>query len=177
MGSYSSRFMFTGKISNMITIRPIRNEEIPAVKHIIYQVAYNIFGFDGTLEDSIRYYTDLGILNDMDDVQAHYFNNGGTFLVVLNGEQVLGSGALRKLDEDTAELKRMWLLEAWHGQGIGYRLISKLTHFAKEKGYAQIRLQTSPEQIRALGFYRNIGFYEIPCYNDDVGEISMEIQV
>ncbi len=39
----------------------------------------------------------------------------------------------------------------------------------------RVRLQTSPEQVRALEFYRKVGFYEIPCYNDDVGEISMEI--
>lgn len=161
----------------MITIRPIHEDETPAVKQIIHQVAYNIFGFDGTLEDSIRHYTDLGILYDLDDVQAHYFNNGGMFLVVHNGEQVIGSGAVRKLDEETAELKRMWLLEAWHGQGIGYRLISQLLHFAKEKGYARIRLQTSPEQIRALAFYSKVGFYKIPCYNDDPGEISMEFKL
>ena len=177
MGSYSSRFIFTGKISNMITIRPIRKDEIPAVKYIIHSVAYNIFGFDGTLEDSIRYYTDLEILNDMDDIQAHYFNNGGTFLIAHNGEQVIGSGALRKLDEETAELKRMWLLETWHGQGVGYRLFSKLIHFAKEKGYARIRLQTSPEQIRALAFYQKVGFYEIPCYSEDVDEVSMELSI
>jgi putative acetyltransferase len=161
----------------MITIRPVREEDIPAVKQIIHQVAYNIFGFEGTLEDSIRYYTDLGILIDLEDVQAHYLKNRGTFLVVHNGEQVIGSGAVRKLDEETAELKRMWLLEAWHGQGIGYQLISQLLCFAKENAYVRIRLQTSPEQIRALAFYRKVGFYEIPCYNNDHGEISMEYKL
>jgi putative acetyltransferase len=161
----------------MITIRPIHEEEIPAVKHIIYRVAYNIFGFDGTLEDSIRYYTDLDIFNDMDNLHAHYFDAGGMFLVVLNGEQVIGSGALRKLDEKIVELKRMWLLEEYHGLGIGYRIILELFDFARAKGYAHIRLQTSPEQVRALEFYRKVGFYEIPCYNDDVGEISMEISL
>ena len=161
----------------MVTIRPIRNGEITSVKSIMYSVAYNIFGFDGTLEESIQHYEDLGIHQDMEDVRAHYFDTGGTFLVVLNGEQVIGSGALRKLDDRTAELKRMWLLEAYHGQGIGYRVITQLFDFARKKGYAHIRLQTSPEQVRALAFYRKVGFYEIPCYNDAIGEISMEISL
>jgi len=161
----------------MITIRPIKPEEIPAVKRIILSVAYNIFGFDGTLEESFRHYEASGELIDMDDVGSHYFENGGMFLVVLNGEQVIGSGALRRLDSETAELKRMWLLEAYHGQGIGYRLINHLLDFARKNGYVRIRLQTSPEQVRALGFYRKIGFYEIPSYNDDVGEISMELNL
>jgi len=158
----------------MITIRPICDEEIPAAKRVILSVAYNIFGFDGTLEDSIRYFLAAGKLKDLDDVQANYFKAGGMFLVALNGEQVIGSGALRRLDDETAELKRMWLLEAYHGQGVGYRLITQLFDFARMQGYTRVRLQTSPEQIRALAFYRKVGFHEIPCYNDGVGEISME---
>lgn len=161
----------------MITIRPIREADIPAAKRVILSVAYNIFGFDGTLEDSIRHFLEAGELKDMDDVQANYFEAGGTFLVVLNGEQVIGSGALRRLDAKTAELKRMWLLEAYQGQGLGYRLIRQLFDFARQQGYTQIRLQTSPEQVRALDFYRKVGFYEIPCYNQDSSEISMEIDV
>ena len=165
------------KIRTMITIRPIHKEEIPAVKQIIHCAAYNIFGFNGTLEESIRYYDGLGIFKDLEDVQDHYFQKGGTFLVVLNGEQVIGSGALRKLDEKIVELKRMWLLEEYHGQGIGYRVILELFDFAREKGYSLVRLQTSPEQIRALAFYRKVGFYKIPCYNDDLDEISMELDL
>jgi putative acetyltransferase len=161
----------------MITIRPIREGEIPAAKRVILSVAYNIFGFDGTLEDSIRHFLAAGKLKDMNDVQANYFKAGGTFLVALNGEQVIGSGALRRLDGDTAELKRMWLFEAYHGQGIGYRLITQLFDFARKQRYLRIRLQTSPEQVRALAFYRKVGFYEIPCYNDGVGEISMEVNL
>jgi ribosomal protein S18 acetylase RimI-like enzyme len=68
----------------------------------------------------------------------------------------------------------MWLAEAYHGQGLGYRLILELFAFAREHGYIRIRLQTSPEQVRALDFYRKVGFYEIPCYNEAVSEISME---
>ena len=161
----------------MITIRPIREEEIPAAKRVILTVAYNIFGFDGTLEDSIRHFEASGEFKDMDDVQAHYFNARGTFLVALNGKRVIGSGALRRLEDDTAELKRMWLLEAYYGQGIGYRLLMRLFDFAREQKYRRIHLQTSPEQIRALDFYRKVGFYEIPCYNEEVSEISMEIRL
>ena len=161
----------------MITIRFIQKGEEEAVKQVIYKVAYNIFGFDGTLEDSIRHYEELGVLDDLKDVQANYFEADGTFLVATNGERVIGSGAIRKIDTDTAELKRMWLLDEYHGQGIGYRLIQKLFDFAHKTGFQRIRLQTSSEQIRALEFYRKLGFYEIPSYNKDTDEVSMEIHV
>ena len=159
----------------MITIRPIKPEEIAAAKRIILTVAYNIFGFDGTLEESIRHFEAVGRLNDMDEVKSHYFDNKGMFLVALNGKQVIGSGALRRLDNETAELKRMWLLESYHGQGIGYRLLMQLIDFARQSGYKRIRLQTSPKQFRALDFYTKVGSYEIPTYNDDSDEVSMEL--
>lgn len=161
----------------MVVIRPIKQEEIPAVKRVILSVAYNIFGFDGTLEESIRHFEASGEFKDMDEVHSHYFDNQGMFLVALNDGQVIGSGALRRLDDKTAELKRMWLLESYHGQGIGYRLMTQLFDFACANGYARIRLQTSSEQTRALDFYRRIGFYEIPCYNEDTSEISMEMKI
>jgi putative acetyltransferase len=161
----------------MITIRPIKQEEIPAAKRVILSVAFNIVGFNGTLEESIRHFEASGEFNDMDNVGSHYFENGGMFLVVLNGAQVIGSGGLHILDNQTAELKRMWLLEAYHGQGIGYRLINQLFDFARKNGYTCIRLQTSPEQNRALDFYRKVGFGEITCYNEDFDEISMEMDL
>ena len=159
----------------MITIRPARQEEIPAVKRVMYSVAYNIFGFDGTLEESIRYHEEQESRPDLENIHVHYFENGGQFLVAFNGEQVIGSGALRKLDDETAELKRMWLLEKYHGHGIGFHLISQLFDFAKKQGYKRVRLQTSLEQTRALAFYRKVGFYKIPCYNEGDDDVSMEI--
>lgn len=161
----------------MITIRPVRQEEIPAVKTIIHSVAYNIFGFNGTLEDSIQHYEDQRVFKDLEDVRANYFEAGGIFLIALNGREIIGSGAVRRLSEDRAELKRMWLLEMYHGLGIGYRLVTRLFAFAREKGYTRICLQTSPEQTRALAFYRKVGFTEISCYNEDFDEISMEIPI
>lgn len=161
----------------MITIRPIQQDEVLAAKLVIITVAFDIFGFDGTIEDSLRHFEEAGTFDDMNDVKTNYENPGGRFLVVLDAEKVIGSGALRRMDEETGELKRMWLLEDYHGQGIGFRLIQELFAFAREQGYIRVRLQTSPPQTRAIDFYRKLGFYEIPCYNDEDNEISMEIKL
>lgn len=159
----------------MIEIRPIQPHEIPQAKHIILSVAYRIYGWDGTLEDSIRHFEETGEFHDMDEVQSHYFNNKGLFLAALDDENLIGSGAIRKWDETTAELKRMWLLEEYHGRGIGYQLITRLFDFARAERYKRIILQTGSEQSRAVKFYRRLGFVEIPTYNNQPNEISMEI--
>jgi ribosomal protein S18 acetylase RimI-like enzyme len=159
----------------MISIRTIRQNEVKDVKNLICAVAYNIFGFDGSLEESIRHYESQGVFQDLEDVVANYFANGGTFLVAVGQAEIIGSGAILRIDASTAELKRMWLLEKFHGQGIGYRLMTELLSFAHGKGYSHIRLQTSPQQTRALAFYHKVGFYEIPDYAGDPNEISMEL--
>ena len=64
---------------------------------------------------------------------------------------IIGTGAIRKLEGDLCELKRLWLLTEYHGQGLGYRMLRELLAFARETGYQRIRLETDPvAQRRAL---------------------------
>ncbi len=161
----------------MLTIQPIYIDEIPAAKRVILTVAYNIYGWHGSLEDSIRHFEEIGEFRDMDEVQSQYFENDGLFLVILDDDRVIGSGAVRKLDTLTCELKRMWLLEVYHGKRIGYEVFIRLLEFARSKNYQVMRLQTSPEQVRAIAFYRKLGFYEIKSYNENPDEISMELKI
>lgn len=159
----------------MIAIRPIQQHESTDARRMILTVAYGIFGWNGTLEESIRHFEASGEFADLDDIEACYIQNGGLFLVAFDDDQLIGTGALRKLDAETAELKRMWLMPEYHHHRIGYTLFSQLRDFACQKGYKRIRLQTSPLQERAITFYRQLGFQEIPCYNTDYSEVSMEL--
>lgn len=161
----------------MIRIRPIQPEDVPAVKRLIGTVAYGIFGWDGSLEDSLRHFSASGDFADMDDLSGHYFDRGGLFLIALDDAQLIGSGALRKLDDETAELKRMWLAGNYQGRGIGFRILTHLFDFARQWGYTRVRLQTSREQTRAIGFYRRVGFYEIAPYAHEPDDVSMEIML
>jgi GNAT superfamily N-acetyltransferase len=129
-----------------ITIRPIREDEIPAAKRVILTVAYSIFGWDGNLEDSIRHFEACGEYDDMDDLQSHYFENGGLFLAALDDDKLIGTGAIRKLNDCTAELKRVWLLDAYQGRRIGFQLVKQLLDLARVRGYQRVRLQTSHQQ-------------------------------
>ncbi len=113
----------------------------------------------------------------MDNFQEVYFNHNGVFLAVLEAGKLIGTGALKQIDAETAELKRLWLLEQYHGQKIGYAVVIRLFAFAREKGYQRVRLQTGEEQVRALAFYKRLGFYQIPSYNGDNDEVSLEIRL
>ena len=160
----------------MIEIRRIKPDEGPAAKRVIYRVAHDIFHDPRSLEESIVYHESRGELKDMDDIQRNYFEKGGIFLVMLDDNHLIGTGAIRQLENDTCELKRLWLLSQYHGKGLGYRMLQELFSFAREKGYKRIWLQTDAvQQSRALEFYRRLGFHEIPRYTDRTDDIAMEM--
>jgi putative acetyltransferase len=164
------------KMFHMITIRRIEPHEVPFAKELIYRVAHQVFQDTRTLEESMAYYESRGQLHDMDDVQQTYFENEGTFLVMTDEDQIIATGAIRKIDDSICELKRVWLLFEHHGRGLGYRMIEELLAFAREKGYRRVRLETDrDDQRRAYELYKRLGFYEIPRYSDNEEDAAMEM--
>ena len=163
----------------MINIRRIKPDEAAAAKRVIYRVAHEIFKDPRTLEDSIAYHESRGELEDMDNIQKNYFENGGTFLVLEDEAQIIGTGAIRQLQDKICELKRLWLLTEYHGKGLGYRMLQELLAVARGMGYERIRLETDAVfQKRAVQFYQQIGFHEIPISNATPDEdILMELSL
>jgi putative acetyltransferase len=162
----------------MIRIRPIESHEIPTAKELVYRVAHQLFRDARPLEESIAFYEARGQLYDMDDLQESYVDNGGIFLVMTDNDRIIGTGAIRKIDDEVCELKRVWLLFEYHGQGLGYRMIQELLSFAREKGYRRIRLETDRDaQSRAYNLYRRLGFYEIPRYSNNEDDAAMEMDL
>ena len=160
----------------MIHIRRIGPHEIPFAKELIYRVAHQLFQDTRPLEEAIAFYETRHQMHDMDNVQQTYFDNDGIFLVITDDDQIIGTGAIRKIDSETCELKRIWLLFEYHGRGLGYRMIQELLAFAREKGYRRIRLETDRDaQRRAYSLYERLGFYEIPRYSDNEDDAAMEM--
>jgi len=162
----------------MLVIRPIKPDEWMAAKRVVYRVAFVIFGRSRPLEEFIAYHESIHELKDMDDIQKNYFKNGGTFLGMFKDGEMICTGALRRLDDETCELKRLWLLNEYHGQGLGYRMLQELLGIARGMGYQRVWLETDPvAQSWALNFYKQVGFYEIPGYSDRGDEVAMEMQL
>ena len=111
---------------------------------------------------------------DLDTTSTQYSEPSGIFLVLLDGDQVVGTGAIRRLDPQTCELKRLWFLPAYRGQGHGRQMLAQLLAFAASAGCQRIRLDTAPELQAANRLYRRLGFYLIERYNDGPATIFME---
>lgn len=147
--------------------------DVAAAKHMMLTVAAGIFEPDHPAVNFANRHSTA--LSDVDDFRQQYGPPTGSFLVAVDGDDVIGSGAIRRIDDRTAELRRMWLLETYHGRGIGYRLAQELFAFARAAGYERVRLSTSAVQERAIHFYERLGFYPIAPYRDTDDEVFLEL--
>jgi GNAT superfamily N-acetyltransferase len=90
----------------------------------------------------------------------------GSFLVIYRGGVAVGCGALRLLDADTAELKRMYVSPEARGKGLGRRLVAALEAEARALGVRRLVLETGVRQAAALALYRATGFQPIPLFGE-----------
>ena len=87
----------------------------------------------------------------------------------VNGELV-GVGALRKLDEDHAELKSMHTLVKSRGNGIGKAMVAHIEEFAKQHGVKRISLETGAKEPfkPARELYKSLGYENSEAFGDYV---------
>lgn len=90
----------------------------------------------------------------------------GAFLIVYRDGEPVGCGAVRLLDADTAELKRMYVAPAVRGTGLGRRLVAALEAESRALGVRRLVLETGVRQTAALALYRATGFHPIPLYGE-----------
>lgn len=162
----------------MIEIRRIEPDEWTTAKRLIYRVAHEIFHETRALEEAIADFESRGELSDMDDIQANYFESGGIFLVMTDNDEIICTGAIRRHEDGACELKRLWLLQEYHGRGLGCRMIQELLAFAKDRGYRRVLLETDPAaQSRAYKLYKKIGFRDLHPHPDHPSDMVMELDL
>ena len=98
--------------------------------------------------------------------EAHMFEPpDGVFLVSRDDDgRAVACGGVCRFDNARAELKRMYVLPAVRGTGLGRRLLEALEAEARRLGYTGIVLETGDRQPEALGLYASAGYESIPCY-------------
>lgn len=90
-------------------------------------------------------------------------------LICYENEVALGCGAFKKLDSQTAEIKRMFVLPEGRGKGIATKILTELEIWAKDSGYDSCILETSQKLESAIALYRKYGYKDIPNYGQYIG--------
>ena len=133
------------------------------------------------LLDGLRweYETRYGPGDAVNDVPAVEFDPpSGTFLVLLDGDVTVAGGGIRRFDENTCEIKRMWTNPDYRRQGHARRVLSALVDIAgTELGYSRLLLETGSAQPEALAMYRELGYSEIGRYGRYEGAHGFELML
>ena len=85
-------------------------------------------------------------------------------IVVYRDGQPVGGGAIRRYDDETAELKRVFVHPGAQGAGIGTELVSRLIDWARKLGYKKMLLETGELLAESCHVYRKLGFEKIENY-------------
>ena len=92
---------------------------------------------------------------------------GGAYLVGFAGDDAVAGGGLRRLTDEVAEIKRMYVRPQARSRGVARALLVALEEAAVSLGYAAARLDTGPKQMHGLALYRSAGYVDVEPYNDN----------
>ena len=120
-----------------------------------------------------------GFSNELKLIGKQYNKPKGALLLAYKNNIAIGCAGIRELDNNTAELKRMYVQPGYRKYKVGASLLTLAIEIAKELNYKSIRLDTLPTMTKAQELYRSFGFYEIPSYrfNPVSGTVFMERQL
>lgn len=125
---------------------------------------------------------DLGFQDfatELKSLPGKYGPPDGVLMLALVDGKAAGCIALRKIYEQTCEMKRLYVRDDYKGLGIGKRLITMVIEEASRFNYHYIRLDTLPTMKKAQDLYLSLGFYDIEpyVYNPIKGTRFMELKL
>lgn len=142
---------------------------------VTYHVAQTDFDFEQGKQLFIEYTQSLGIDLTFQNVDAefkaiakkYYHPEGALILAYVtdaNSRQLAGCVAVRRFEQTTAELKRLYIKPTFRGHKIAKGLIKLALEQTKSLGYKKIYLDTLSTMQAAYSLYLQSGFYEIKAY-------------
>lgn len=123
----------------------------------------------------VREYTEsLGVDLSFQDLEGEiaafpskYMPPEGALLVCDHGGALAGGVAMRRIDAQICEMKRLYVRPDFRGHGIGRILAEAVIDAARQVGYRRMRLDTLPGMDDAQRLYALLGFAEIAPYYEN----------
>ncbi len=124
--------------------------------------------FDGVAQLWAQYWDehheDLGaqdLATEARALPAGYEAPDGALLVARIGDEIVGTVGLQRFDEETADMRRMYVPQEFRGLGIGEALVDAVMAKARSLGFSQMILDVGQSQVAARHVYAKAGFHDV----------------
>ena len=98
--------------------------------------------------------------------------DGCVLVVWEEGGELLACGAIKRLDAQSAEIKRMYTRPEARGRGLGRALLLELIARGRNLRYIRLVLETGDQQAEAIRLYESAGFTRIPNFGYYIGTLN-----
>jgi putative acetyltransferase len=119
--------------------------------------------------DIVQRYAELGQDGSGSFTPSDVLVPRSAFLVARLEGRPVGCAALRLLDAEVAEVKRMYVALPARRKGVGRVLLAELERMASGFGYRILRLETGNRQPEAVALYESCGYCKIPAFGKYIG--------
>ena len=97
---------------------------------------------------------------------------------MLDREEIIGTAALKRMDERRCELKFLYLYKKFQGKGLGRKLLEIVIREAAHCGFREMYLDTLSTSVRVLALYERAGFVRTERYNENYdADIFMVLKI
>ena len=109
-------------------------------------------------------------LSDLDG-----FYNGGVLLVGYEESLPIACIAIKKLDNQTCEAKRLFIMPEYRGKGYARIMLNTMLERARELGFSEVTFTTKPSVMQiGYGLYIRMGFEEV---SEKEGIVTMRMEI
>jgi len=91
-------------------------------------------------------------------------------IVAYENKTPIGCGALKKYEDQTVEIKRMFVANPYRGKGTSKQILKELEAWASELGFDEAILETGVNQQTAISLYKKSGYEVISNYGQYIGK-------
>ncbi|WP_174545272.1 GNAT family N-acetyltransferase [Formosa haliotis] len=115
---------------------------------------------------------DLAVRDGEDHAFYAQFNGIATLnhvIVAYHDKQPVSCGAIKPFNTDTLEVKRMYTLPDYRGEGLASKVLAELELWGKTMHYNYCILETGMKQPEAIALYKKNGYQSIQNYGQYIG--------
>jgi glutamate/tyrosine decarboxylase-like PLP-dependent enzyme/GNAT superfamily N-acetyltransferase len=118
-----------------------------------------------------------GDLDSLENPVKYFIATGGAVLLACQGDEILGTTALKPIGDNTLELCKMGVSETARGLGIGHAIGEAVIKKAKELGAKRLYLETNSSLSPALNLYKKLGFSRVEDFTSPYirADVAMEM--